>query len=90
MPDTFTGWLLLQRSGLAPTERATILATSGGLELKGIDKALREQWNDSELKERDGRPKDRDNRRENYNNMAGSDGDSTEAPEGEPPPQRQL
>jgi hypothetical protein len=83
LPDTFTGWLLLQRSGLAPTERATVLATSGGLELKAIDKALREQWNDSELKERDGRSKDRS--REYANNLAGSDGDSTEAPEGEHP-----
>ena len=57
LPETFTGWLLLQRSGLSPPERATILAMSKGLDLKAIESALREQWNDSELKERDMRSK---------------------------------
>ncbi len=30
LPDTFTGWLLLQRSGLAPTELSTKHCESSG------------------------------------------------------------
>lgn len=53
LPATFTGWLLLQRSGLAPTERAVILSASKGLDLPSIENALNTQWSETELKERD-------------------------------------
>ena len=53
-PDMFTGWLLLQRSGLDATERATILArTTESLAQKDIENALMSQWMDGDLRERD-------------------------------------
>jgi hypothetical protein len=57
LPQTFTGWLLLQRSGLSPTERATIMAASKSLELPDIELALKNQWGDAELNERDAKSK---------------------------------
>ena len=57
LPQTFTGWLLLQRSGLSPTEQATIMAASKSLELPDIELALKNQWGDTELNERDAKSK---------------------------------
>ena len=53
-PDTFSGWLLLQRSGLEATERAQILGrTNDSLRQIDIEKALQTQWMDADLRERD-------------------------------------
>ena len=56
-PNQFLGWLVLQRSGLGPQERSVILAQSQGLELGPIEEALKRQWDDTELKEHDGKAK---------------------------------
>ena len=56
-PTQFLGWQLLQRSGLGPQERSTILAQSQGLELNAIEEALKRQWDDTELRERDAKAK---------------------------------
>ena len=54
IPSVLSGWLLLQRSNLSAQERATVLASAkDSLELADVEQALRDQWADSELRERD-------------------------------------
>ena len=53
LPGVLTGWLLLQRSGLNGQERSTVIATSATLSQQDIERALKQQWQDTELKERD-------------------------------------
>ena len=62
LPPLLTGWHLLQRSGLNPQERATVVAsaslqgqggTASAINLERIEMALRTQWQDEELMQRD-------------------------------------
>ena len=54
LPPVLSGWLLLQRSGLTAQERATVLASAkNSLDVTAIETALRDQWADAELRERD-------------------------------------
>ena len=54
LPPSLSGWLLLQRSGLNAQERATVLASAkNSLDVSAIEAALRDQWADAELRERD-------------------------------------
>ena len=54
LPDVVFGWMLLQRSGLDASERATILAsTQNVLEFDRIEAALRQAWADEDLRRRD-------------------------------------
>ena len=53
-PDTFTGWLLLMRSGLDAQERSAILAkTDDSLRQQDVEQALTRLWMDYDLRERD-------------------------------------
>ena len=50
------GWTVLQQAGLTAQKRSTLLGVSRGhehLPLSSISKALRNQWEDAELRERD-------------------------------------
>jgi hypothetical protein len=54
IPSILSGWLLLQRRNLTAQERATVLASAkNSLELADVEQALRDQWADAELRERD-------------------------------------
>ena len=53
-PSTFTGWLMLQRSGLDATERSSILGrTNDSLEQQDVETALLALWMDADLRDRD-------------------------------------
>ena len=52
--DQLRGWLLLQRSKLAPTERAAVIsAVKGNFDYNSISEQLRVSWPDDELSNRD-------------------------------------
>lgn len=54
IPSVLQGWLLLMKSGLSPQERAAVLGSAqNSLDLNRIEKALREQWLDEDLRRRD-------------------------------------
>lgn len=54
LPSLLSGWLLLQRSGLTAQERAAVRASAkNSLDVTAIETALRDQWADAELRERD-------------------------------------
>lgn len=61
LPSVLSGWVLLNKAGLTGQERATVLAASGmsgrgpALKLENVETALKQQWEDAELKDRDGR-----------------------------------
>jgi len=56
LPDQLMGWIVLQKAGLTAQERSTLLGVSRGhehLSLSSISQALRNQWEDTELREHD-------------------------------------
>lgn len=53
LPDHLTGFLLLQRSSLDYGERANILAAIRGQFSVAVERALKEQWHDKDLLQRD-------------------------------------
>eukprot|EP00933_Yihiella_yeosuensis_P044699 TRINITY_DN39965_c0_g1_i1.p1 TRINITY_DN39965_c0_g1~~TRINITY_DN39965_c0_g1_i1.p1 ORF type:complete len:483 (-),score=106.00 TRINITY_DN39965_c0_g1_i1:52-1500(-) len=54
LPDFVQGWLLLQKTGLDAQERGLILSMSGGrYQLEHIERCLKAQWNDEDLRLRD-------------------------------------
>ena len=56
LPDVILGWLLLARSGFDASERANILSScQNQLGTKAVEKAMRTQWPDRDLQERDQR-----------------------------------
>ena len=56
LPKTMMGHLLLQNDGLTPQERTTVLAsTRNKLDLEEITTALKEQWQNWNLQDRDQR-----------------------------------
>ena len=66
LPDVVLGWLLLMKSGLDASERATVLATTRNqLGFDVIETALRSIWTESDLRHRDQR-----SGRETRTNMA--------------------
>ena len=80
LPGTMAGWLLLQRSGLTAQERASVLASAkNSLDLPDIEVALRDQWADAELRERDEHHKQPRTRKAFYGDYEG-DGDEEEEP----------
>ena len=53
-PDTFTGWLMLMRSGLDAQERSAVLGkTDDSLRQKDVETALMKLWMDYDIKECD-------------------------------------
>ena len=55
LPDFVQGWLLLQDSGLETSERNSILsALKGNFSLSRVAQELRNQWQDDDIKKRDG------------------------------------
>ena len=55
LPDFVQGWLLLQDSGLETAERNNILsALKGNFTLNRVAQELRNQWQDEDIKKRDG------------------------------------
>ena len=84
IPPSMAGWLLLQRCGLSAQERTTVLASAkNDLSIDKVEKALKDQWSDHDLRERDEHSRRGKDTRKKGMAAFGEDGEDEEEPEGE-------
>ena len=78
LPNLALGWLFLQKSGLDQQGRNALLAAmKNNMDLGVLESAMRAQWTDDEIRERDVR-KGRDTRRQHAHAALGADAETWE------------